>query len=125
MRSSSITPRCALSATDDVSWVLTTMPSVTVVVQDASGFGCPWTSTRHCLHAPTGSNNGWSQKRGTWIPISSAARITSVPLGTWSSKSSMVTVTRSSRFCTSAPVPVVTVIGSSLLLPAVPAPPER
>ncbi len=33
----SITPCCALSATSDVSWVRTTMPSLTVVVQDASG----------------------------------------------------------------------------------------
>jgi hypothetical protein len=41
MSSSSITPCCALSATGEVSWVLTTMPSVTVVVHDASGFGWP------------------------------------------------------------------------------------
>ncbi len=32
-------PRCAFSATGEVSWVLTTIPSVTVVVQEAGGFG--------------------------------------------------------------------------------------
>ena len=82
MSSSSITPCCAFSATGEVSWVLTTMPSVTVVVHDASGLGWPSTSTRHWRQAPTGSSSGWSQNRGTWMPISSAARMTSVPLGT-------------------------------------------
>ena len=37
MSSSSMTPCWASSATSDVSWVRTTMPSVTVVVQEASG----------------------------------------------------------------------------------------
>ncbi len=37
MSSSSMTPCCASAATSEVSWVRTTMPSVTVVVQDASG----------------------------------------------------------------------------------------
>ena len=88
--SSSITPRCAFSAAGEVIWVRTTIPSVTVVVHDASGLRCPSTSTRHCRHAPTGSSRGWSQNRGIWIPISSAARITNVPLGTWNSAPSMV-----------------------------------
>ncbi len=78
----SMTPRCAFSATGEVSWVCTTMPSVQAVVQEASGFGWPSTSTRHCRQAPTGSSSGWSQNRGIWMPSSSAARMISVPLGT-------------------------------------------
>ena len=42
----------------------------------------PSTSTMHCRQAPTGSSSGWSQNRGIWMPSSSAARMTSVPLGT-------------------------------------------
>src|SRR4051794_19592261 len=102
MSSSSSVPRCAFSATGDVSWVRTTMPSVTVVVQEATGLRCPSTSTMHCRQAPTGSSSGWSQNRGIWIPISSAARMTSVPFGTCTSKPSMVTVTRSVWTATSA-----------------------
>src|SRR3989440_1838455 len=93
--SSSIHPRCAFSATGEVSWVRTTMPSVQVVVHEASGLTCPVTSTRHCRHAPAGSSSGWSQNRGIWSPSSSAARITSVPLGTAISNPSMMTVTPS------------------------------
>lgn len=37
MSRSSITPRCAFSATGDVSCVVTTIPSATGVVQDATG----------------------------------------------------------------------------------------
>src|SRR6185437_3824744 len=95
MSSSSITPRCAFSATGEVSWVRTTIPSVQVVVHEASGLTCPVTSTRHCRHAPAGSSSGWSQNRGIWSPSSSAARMTSVPLGTVISNPSMVTVTPS------------------------------
>ena len=95
MSSISITPRCAFSATGEVSWVRTTMPSVQVVVHEASGLTCPVTSTRHCRHAPAGSSSGWSQNRGIWSPSSSAARITSVPLGTVISNPSMMTVTPS------------------------------
>ena len=95
IRSSSITPRWAFSAIGEVIWVRTTMPSVAVVVQEARGFRWPSTSTRHCLHAPTGSSRGWSQNLGICTPISSAARITKVPLGTLSSTPSMVIVTRS------------------------------
>ena len=62
--SSSITPRCALSADSEVYWLRTTMPSLTVVVQLASGLRWPSTSTRHCRQAPTGSSSGWSQNRG-------------------------------------------------------------
>ncbi len=91
--SSSITPCWALSAISEVSWVRTTMSSVATVVHDASGLRCPSTSTRHCRQAPTGSSSGWSQNRGIWIPISSAARITNVPLGTLISTPSMVSVT--------------------------------
>ena len=47
MSSSSITPRCAFSATAEVSWLCTTMPSVHVVVHEASGLRWPSTSTRH------------------------------------------------------------------------------
>ncbi len=37
MSSSSITPCCALSAMAEVSWVLTTMPSLHAVMHEASG----------------------------------------------------------------------------------------
>ena len=60
-------PCCALSATGEVTWVLTTMPSATASVQEACGFTRPGgpiiarcravghaTSTRHCRQAPTG-----------------------------------------------------------------------
>ncbi len=43
----SITPCCALSATPEVSWVLTTIPSVHTVVHEASGLRWPSISTRH------------------------------------------------------------------------------
>jgi hypothetical protein len=88
-------PRCAFSATGEVSWVRTTMPSVHTVVHEAGGLGWPSTCTRHCRQAPTGSSSGWSQNRGIWMPSCSAARITSVPLGTEISKPSMVTDTPS------------------------------
>ena len=91
--SSSITPCCALSAASEVYWVRTTMSGVTVMVQEAIGLRCPSTSTRHCRQAPTGSSSGWSQNRGIWMPISSAARITKVPLGTLTSTPSMVRFT--------------------------------
>ena len=110
IRSSSITPACAFSATREVSWVRSFIPSVHVVVHDASGLAWPSTSTRHCRQAPTGSSSGWSQNRGIWIPSSSAARITSMPLGTVISKPSMVTVTRCSTGA-SAPVSACAVIG--------------
>ena len=93
MSSSSITPCWALSADSDVFCVRTTMSGVQVMVQEAIGLRWPSTSTRHCLQAPTGSSSGWSQKRGIWIPISSAARITKVPLGTLIGTSSMVRLT--------------------------------
>jgi len=56
--SSSITPRWAFSATSEVSWVRTTMPSVHVVVQEANGLRWPSMSTRHWRQAPTGSSSG-------------------------------------------------------------------
>ena len=93
MSSSSITPRCAFSATPEVSWVRTTMPSVQVVVHEASGLRWPSTSTRHWRQAPIGSSSGWSQNRGIWMPSISAALITRVPLGTRISNPSMVTET--------------------------------
>ncbi len=37
----SMLPRCAFSATGDVTWVLTTMPAATSIVQDACGLGNP------------------------------------------------------------------------------------
>ena len=113
--SSSITPCCALSATAEVCWVFTTMPSATVIVQLACGFGIGRppisTSTRHCRQAPAGSSSGWSQNRGTMIPSRSQARISSSPLGASTSIPSMV-----SRTCpsgtgrASAPVSWVTVM---------------
>ena len=111
MSSSSITPRWAFSATAEVSWVLITMPSVTVTVQEATGLRWPSTSTMHCRQAPAGASSGWSQKRGTWTPIRSAERMISSPLGTWSSTPSMVMVTRSTagEFCgvgTATPLPL-------------------
>ncbi len=60
----SMMPCWALSATADVSCVLMTMPGMTVVVQDAAGFGMPRplpmsvTSTRHCRQAPAGASSG-------------------------------------------------------------------
>ena len=93
MSSSSITPRCAFSATAEVSWVCTTMPSVHAVVHEASGLRWPSTSTRHWRQAPIGSSSGWSQNRGIWMPSISAALITRVPLGTRISNPSMVTET--------------------------------
>ena len=95
MSSSSITPRCAFSATAEVSWVCTTMPSVQAVVHEASGLRWPSTSTRHWRQAPIGSSSGWSQNRGIWMPSISAALITRVPLGTRISNPSMVTATAS------------------------------
>ncbi len=95
--SSSITPCCALSATGDVFCVFTTMPSATVIVQEACGLGIgrPFisTSTRHCRHAPAGSSSGWSQNRGITVPIRSAVRISSSPLGATTSSPSMVSLT--------------------------------
>jgi hypothetical protein len=99
--SSSSTPFCALSASGEVCWVRTTMSSATVMVHDAIGLRWPSTSTRHCRHAPTGCNNGWSQNRGICIPASSAARISKVPFGTVTLVSSMV------RFTISTGVAVV------------------
>ena len=93
MSSNSITPRCALSATAEVSWVCTTMPSVHAVMHEASGLRWPSTSTRHWRQAPIGSSSGWSQNRGIAMPSSSAARMIHVPLGTAISNPSMVTVT--------------------------------
>ena len=70
---------------------MTSMPSVTVMVHEACGLGIGRsvpsgpgvaTSTRHWRQAPTGSSSGWSQNRGIWTPICSAARITRVFLGT-------------------------------------------
>jgi len=109
IRRNSITPAWAFSATREESWVRTFIPSVQVVVHDAIGLAWPSTSTRHWRQAPTGSSSGWSQNRGIWIPSSSAARITSMPLGTVISKPSMVTVTRCSTGA-SAPVSACAVI---------------
>ena len=81
MSSSSITPRCALSATAEVSWVCTTMPSVHAVMHEASGLRWPSTSTRHWRQAPIGSSSGWSQNRGIAMPSSSAARMIQGALG--------------------------------------------
>src|SRR5882757_1573896 len=114
--SSSITPCWALSAASEVSWVRTTMSSVQTMVHDAIGLRCPSTSTMHCRQAPNGSSSGWSQNRGIWMPINSAARITRVPLGTLISTPSMVRVTMSGGR-TSSPVSVLAVLvieGSSL-----------
>src|SRR5215211_1538202 len=89
--SSSRLPSWPALATAEVTWVLTSMPSVTVVVQAVSGLRWPITSTRHCRQAPSGASSRWSQNRGTIVPSCSAARITSVPGGTSSSWPSMVT----------------------------------
>ena len=55
-------PFCALSATAEVSCVFTTIPFSTGIVQDACGLGNALPlisiSTKHCRHAPAGSNNG-------------------------------------------------------------------
>ena len=88
-----MTPCWAFSATAEVSWVLTTMPSVTVTAQAGCGLGCPSISTRHMRQAATGSSSGWSQNRGISTPSCSAARMISVPLGTDTSTPSTVAVT--------------------------------
>ncbi len=102
MRRNSMTPCWALSATGEVSWVLTTMPSPTVIVQAACGLGMGRTtpsrsgmptSTRHWRQAPTGSRAGWSQNRGISMPSCSAARMMRVPLGTDTLLPSMKRVT--------------------------------
>ncbi len=95
MSSSSITPRCAFSATGEVICDFTTMPSAHSIVQEATGLRWPSTSTMHCRQAPAGASSGWSQKRGISTPIISAARMTRVPLGTFTSTPSTVTVSRS------------------------------
>src|SRR5215212_5660873 len=91
--SSSRLPSWPARATSEVTWVLTSMPSVTVVVQAVSGLRWPATSTRHWRQAPRGASSRWSQNRGTIVPRRSAARMTSVPGGTSSSVPSMVTLT--------------------------------
>src|SRR5919112_3081510 len=91
--SSSRLPSWPARAISELTWVLTSMPSVTVVVQAVSGLRWPMTSTRHCRQAPRGASSRWSQNRGTIVPSCSAARITSVPGGTSSSWPSMVTFT--------------------------------
>ncbi len=117
MRRNSMLPCWALSATGDVCWVLTSMPSATVMVHEACGLGIgrSWpsgpgiaTSTRHCRQAPTGSSSGWSQNRGIWMPACSAARMMSVPLGTDTGAPSMVRVTWSAAGLTEASPPVLT-----------------
>src|SRR3954464_1926855 len=97
--SSSMLPCCVLSAEGLVSWVCTTMPSVTGMVQEATGLRWPSTSTRHCRHAPMGSRRGGSQNLGIWTPICSAARMISVPLGTATSNPSIVQCTASGGVC--------------------------
>ena len=97
----SITPRCAFSATGEVSWVRTTMPSVQTVVHEAGGLGWPSTCTRHWRQAPIGASSGWSQNRGIWMPSCSAALMISVPFGTVISKPSIVTRTPSAGLATS------------------------
>src|SRR6201987_778537 len=104
--SSSITPCCALSATADVSCVLTTIPSVQTVVHEASGLRWPSISTRHCRQAPIESSSGWSQNRGIWMPRVSAARMISVPFGTLITNPSMVTVTDCVVVCTVIELPI-------------------
>src|SRR5450759_2613228 len=75
----------------------------------------------HCRQAPTGSSNGWSQNRGIWMPASSAARITSVPLGTWTATLSMVTVIRSAGGGPgSAPRPATGIPAGAASVPASP-----
>ena len=44
----SMIPCCALSATSDVAWVLTTMPSTTGSVHEACGFGIALTVPSRC-----------------------------------------------------------------------------
>ena len=83
----------------EVTWVRITIPSATVSVQDACGFGIPrplpasTTSTRHWRQAPTGSSSGWSQNRGITMPSRSAVRMISSPLGAITSVPSMVSRT--------------------------------
>src|SRR5256714_4384920 len=101
IRRNSMIPSCAFLATSEVSWVLTTMPSATAWVHEATGLRCPSMSTRHCRQAPAGASSGWSQKRGMAMPSRSATRITSSPLAASTSTPSMVSLTVSLRFATS------------------------
>ena len=119
MSRSSITPCCALSATGDECCVPTTMPGATSIAHDGCGFGIGRTlpsrsgiatSTRHWRHAPTGLSSGWSQKRGIAIPISSAARMMSVPFGTDVSTPSIVRVTRFGSTGTASAPAVLSVV---------------
>ncbi len=99
MSSSSRMPSWALRASSEETWVLTTIPSATGIVQEGCGLGKPrplpasGISTRHCLQAPAGSSSGWSQNLGMAVPICSAARMMRVPLGTLTCRPSMVRVT--------------------------------
>ena len=59
---SSITPRCAFSATVEVNCVFTIIPGSTGIVHESCGFGNARPlisiSTKHWRQAPTGSSNG-------------------------------------------------------------------
>ncbi len=75
------------------------MPCATSIAHEGCGLGKPrplpasGMSTRHWRQLAAGSSRGWSQKRGIWIPSSSAARMIIVPFGTLTWKPSMVSVT--------------------------------
>ena len=70
--------------------VVTTMPSVTGVVQDATGRGMPFTCTMQRRQPPEGVSLGWLQSVGMWIPFRRAASRMVVLFGTVSSLSLMV-----------------------------------
>ena len=75
--------------------VRTFMPASAGVVQDAGVPRRPSISTRQRRHEPNGSSESVAQSLGTWMPASTAARISDVPFGTVTAKPSMVSVTGS------------------------------
>src|SRR5215475_4554882 len=69
------------------------MPSATGVVQEAGVPGRPAISTRHSRQEPNAASESVEQSLGTWMPATTAARITDVPSGTWTGVPSMRRVT--------------------------------
>jgi hypothetical protein len=70
--------------------VVTSMPSETVVVHDATGLGMPFTETTQSRHPPKGVSWGWWQRVGTCIPFLRAASRMVMSSGTVSSRPFMV-----------------------------------
>ena len=63
-------------------WVLTSIPSSAVVVQEAGKPRRPSISTRHIRQDPNDLRESVAHSLGIFIPLSDAARITDEPSGT-------------------------------------------